>query len=906
MPANAVIKVRRDPAATWAAVNPVLTIGEPGLEVDTGKIKFGDGATAWNSLPYSSPGSDATIAVGAVSTGAPGSSANVSNVGTPGAAIFDFAIPRGDVGATGPTGPIGPTGATGPTGPTGATGPKGDPGANVMAIGLFSIANTLSIPAGTDVVRAAGWNVTGRGIADYVYDAAVDAAYVTAHPRSSFVSANGRGFRLYLEGMSSWKPEQLGAVGDGVTDDHAAFRELKLLSDPLLYYRLELRAGATYLLGEQLAPADSVTYWRDPQRAISCDGFKSVVIIGNGATLKTNGGMLYGSFDPATGLPTNDTVVTQSHQARIPVSVYIANSDRVHVENLLIDGNSGAQTLGGYTSAPSFTEAGQTGLQITTCQHVTVWNVDTINCLLDGIQLNYINATESDAPHPYTLINCSSKFCGRTNIAILGGIGINLYNCKMLEPANAPVSGGGRLGTSPNCCIDIESETGVIRDIALYNCKLEVGAHGVYTIDCGSGDTRRVLFDNCTIVGTCWLDRGEMAFRRCRFYGFIQKLNDNAVAELQPVFDRCTFSDGTFGTSPLEVIPGGYFFGNLPGAAKFLDCVFDVSRSQLNFDDTGNKTPVIRGGTITVRTDTTVLGSGGSIISLGAGQVDGLTIVDAIAANFPASPYVVSFTLGTANIKNSVISSPANHVWWASSSSGFAGLMDTSVSRPGVDNPGNANITLTRLASKEIQLITAALTANRVATLPPALAGVTRKFRFIRAASSTGAFNYTVQTSGGTVLGVLATPSTASSATYLEVVSDNGAEYVLTSFENLTAAGLSTTKIGYATGLGNGGTIIQTGSRTTAVSLNGVWSGRIQLFSTTTTAGQTTSFTFTLNRLGANDLLQFTQLTGAGIYFVTAKNNGDGTALVSVYTPAAVGTAEAPQFQFQITAGTIT
>lgn len=48
-------------------------------------------------------GTAATIAVGTVTTGAPGSSATVSNVGTSGAAIFDFSIPRGDVGATGPT-----------------------------------------------------------------------------------------------------------------------------------------------------------------------------------------------------------------------------------------------------------------------------------------------------------------------------------------------------------------------------------------------------------------------------------------------------------------------------------------------------------------------------------------------------------------------------------------------------------------------------------------------------------------------------------------------------------------------------------------------------------------------------------------------------------------------------------
>jgi hypothetical protein len=50
------------------------------------------------------PGNAATIAVGTVTTGAPGSSATVINAGTSSAAVFDFAIPRGDVGATGAAG----------------------------------------------------------------------------------------------------------------------------------------------------------------------------------------------------------------------------------------------------------------------------------------------------------------------------------------------------------------------------------------------------------------------------------------------------------------------------------------------------------------------------------------------------------------------------------------------------------------------------------------------------------------------------------------------------------------------------------------------------------------------------------------------------------------------------------
>lgn len=46
-------RLRRDVAADWTSENPVLLLGEPGIETDTRKIKYGDGATAWNSLAYS-------------------------------------------------------------------------------------------------------------------------------------------------------------------------------------------------------------------------------------------------------------------------------------------------------------------------------------------------------------------------------------------------------------------------------------------------------------------------------------------------------------------------------------------------------------------------------------------------------------------------------------------------------------------------------------------------------------------------------------------------------------------------------------------------------------------------------------------------------------------------------------
>jgi hypothetical protein len=53
MPAALVrLQVRYDTAANWASSNPVLLAGEPGMETDTGRVKFGNGTSNWAALPY--------------------------------------------------------------------------------------------------------------------------------------------------------------------------------------------------------------------------------------------------------------------------------------------------------------------------------------------------------------------------------------------------------------------------------------------------------------------------------------------------------------------------------------------------------------------------------------------------------------------------------------------------------------------------------------------------------------------------------------------------------------------------------------------------------------------------------------------------------------------------------------
>ena len=76
-------------------------------------------------------GAAATVRVGTVTTGEPGTDAIVTNSGTENAAVLNFTIPKGEtgaVGAVGPQGPKGDKGDTGEQGPQGVQGPQGEQG----------------------------------------------------------------------------------------------------------------------------------------------------------------------------------------------------------------------------------------------------------------------------------------------------------------------------------------------------------------------------------------------------------------------------------------------------------------------------------------------------------------------------------------------------------------------------------------------------------------------------------------------------------------------------------------------------------------------------------------------------------------------------------------------------------
>lgn len=88
---------------TGMAPHQTLNLGLPkGATGATGAK--GDTGNTGAKGDTGAPGAAATIAVGTVATGAPSAPATVTNVGTSGAAVFDFTIPKGDKGEKGDPG----------------------------------------------------------------------------------------------------------------------------------------------------------------------------------------------------------------------------------------------------------------------------------------------------------------------------------------------------------------------------------------------------------------------------------------------------------------------------------------------------------------------------------------------------------------------------------------------------------------------------------------------------------------------------------------------------------------------------------------------------------------------------------------------------------------------------------
>ncbi len=309
------------------------------------------------------------------------------------------------------------------------------------------------------------------------------------------------------------KPEFFGAKGDGVTNDSDAFISMSNYCQTNKIKKIIL-SNKTYIVGKQIT--GGINYLTG-QNIISLNNLDSLIIDGNGAVLKIENSLKYGSFDPSTGLAYNPIMpfYNSNYIASLGAIISIINCNNINISNFTIDGNSENLILGG--------EWGDTGRQIHAYgiylqnnNNVKLSNIGTIKLALDGILISNSVTEFGVTQKKHLLENVYTSKNGRQGLTWTGGNNLTCINCTFSE------TGQNGIISSPAAGVDIESEGGnIIENGTFINCII-ADNKGVGVVSDG-GDTQNLHFIDSKFYGTdnvaIWLKNRNITLSNCLIAG---------------------------------------------------------------------------------------------------------------------------------------------------------------------------------------------------------------------------------------------------------------------------------------------------------------------------------------------------------------------------------------------------
>ncbi len=346
-----------------------------------------------------------------------------------------------------------------------------------------------------------------------------------------------------------------GAVGDGITNDTTAFRVAAEAINAANGGTLFIPPG-NYVVGRQSLiggqyQGEDIIYIHD------CTGL--VTIQGSGATLKASDGLKVGYFD-------GEKALAYWGMIRLEDNTMVA------IRDLELDGNILNIELGERHPDNGTRETPAYGIYAYRNQNVLIESLYTHHHALDGVVIGYDGLEETDAATPHTLINVVSEYNARQALSWVGGIGVTAINCKFNHTGqaihtNTTTGQEQAVNTSPSAGLDIEPEASVCRQGNFIGCEF-INNKGS-SVAAGypeGGDTTfkkclfwgteyytlflrsapRLVFEDCTIYGSCIAGSTSGAFIRCHFedrdhpsYGVYRRGHLIGLESDQLVMDNC-------------------------------------------------------------------------------------------------------------------------------------------------------------------------------------------------------------------------------------------------------------------------------------------------------------------------------------------------------------------------------
>ncbi len=269
---------------------------------------------------------------------------------------------------------------------------------------------------------------------------------------------------------------------------------------------------------------------------------KPVVIQGNGARIKFASGLRFGTFDPRTGRPTtNAQPFYDARQQSFPAYAMIGltdNSGPVLVENIELDGNAGGFIYGGPFGDTGWQLPADGLVLVNNRGGITIQNVRAHHFPRDGVHI-LDRATHASRGARGMFVNVAMENNGRQGLSMVGGRGYSFTNCKFNR------TGFGIPNRSaPTAGVDMEQESGIIRDIVFTNCEF-IGNYGAATLSVG--DVSDVRYEGCHLSGPGWAfwvgGAVRTVFEECTFTGAGTNGGGNKDPRLATKFIGCRFTD---------------------------------------------------------------------------------------------------------------------------------------------------------------------------------------------------------------------------------------------------------------------------------------------------------------------------------------------------------------------------
>lgn len=335
-----------------------------------------------------------------------------------------------------------------------------------------------------------------------------------------------------------------GAVGDGETNDTAAFQKAAELLQNAGGGTLVIPRG-TYLVGRQNHQPGKYPYYQ-AEPVFQVKGLKYLRIEGNRAVIRLASGLRFGSFDKDTGErfdPPQMPFVQWQYAAAVGNTLQISHSENIHIHDLELDGNLGNLVIGGQYGDTGRQLPGS-GIFIHNCKNVLIERVHSHHHPTDGIMIGWYGLEEADPPTPHVLRDCLFEYNGRQGLSWIGGRGLRAYRCQFNHTGRA-TNNGQPFGSAPGAGLDIEAEESICRDGYFEDCQFLDNAGCGMVADSGDGGYTR--FVRCLFWGvsnwSAWSAKPGLVFEDCTFHGSVVHAFGSDDPNLATRWLRCTFED---------------------------------------------------------------------------------------------------------------------------------------------------------------------------------------------------------------------------------------------------------------------------------------------------------------------------------------------------------------------------